>query len=42
MNASIEPRSSQNVVEVVPDFEVTPCKPAELAMKKHEAHANPR
>jgi hypothetical protein len=29
------------VVEVVPNFKVPPCKPAVLAMKKHDAHGNP-
>jgi hypothetical protein len=42
MNASIKPWSRQNVVEVIPDFEVTPCKPAVLAMKEHDAHEDSR
>ena len=41
MNASIEPWSGQNVVEVMPDFEVAPCKPAVFAMKKHERTRTP-
>jgi hypothetical protein len=42
VNAGVEPRCSQDVVEVMPDFEVSPMKPAVFAMKQDQPHTTPR
>jgi len=42
VDAGVEPRRGQDVIEVVPDFEVPAMKPAVFAMKEDEPHAIPR
>jgi hypothetical protein len=41
LNAGIEPRRGQDMVEVVPDLEVPAMQAAVLPMKEHDAHRNP-
>jgi hypothetical protein len=42
VNAGIESWRGQDVVEVMPDFEVPAMKLTKFAMEKYELHANPR
>jgi hypothetical protein len=42
VNAGVEARRGQDVVEVVPNFEVPAMKLAVFAVKENEPHTNPR